>query len=159
MKGAATLISLLIAAIAGGLLLALLRPDPPSKEASREQSGLSAESYVEETLGLRFKAAPEVRRVPMDIWLDRVRENLAAQFGPGGLARRSRALELMGFHEFSRQPMEKGLTALLSIGLRGWLDEREGDLLIANDLTKTRMRTVSSFTAFSPACFCTSMPR
>ena len=133
MKGAATLISLLIAAIAGGVLLALLRPDPPSKEASREQSGLSAESYVEETLGLRFKAAPEVRRVPMDIWLDRVRENLASQFGPGGLARRSRALELMGFHEFSRQPMEKGLSALQSIGLRGWLDEREGDLLIARD--------------------------
>ncbi len=133
MKGAATLASLLAAAIAAGLLLVLLGPDPPSNAATPEESTLSTESYVEETLGLRFKTVPEVRRVPMDLWLDRVSENLSAQFGPGGLARRSRALELIGFHEFSRHPMEKGLSALQSIGLRGWLDEREGALLIASD--------------------------
>lgn len=105
MKGAGTLASLTGAAIVAGTLLALFKSDPQSAATEEQETGLSIEAYVEDTLGLRFKTTPEIHRVSQEIFLARIEENLAAQFGPGGLARRSRALELMGFHEFAGRSM------------------------------------------------------
>ncbi|MCH2064133.1 MAG: hypothetical protein MK194_10460 [Roseibacillus sp.] len=133
MKGVGTLTSLIVAATAAGVLLVLLSPDPKAVETKDQETGLSTEAYVEDTLGLQFKTAPEIHRVSQEIFLAKIDENLAAQFGAGGLARRSRALELIGFHEFGGHSMRDGLIALQSIGVRGWLDEREGQLLIPND--------------------------
>lgn len=137
MKGVGTLASLTGAAAAAGTLLVLLRPDSQQSAATKEQeTGLSIEAYVEDTLGLRFKTTPEIHRVEPEVSLSRIEENIAAQFGPGGLARRSRALELMGFHEFAGSSMREGLTALQSTGVRGWLDERENQLLLPNDFNE-----------------------
>ncbi len=136
MKGAGTLASLTGAAIVAGTLLALFKSDPQSAATEEQETGLSIEAYVEDTLGLRFKTTPEIHRVSQEIFLARIEENLAAQFGPGGLARRSRALELMGFHEFAGRSMGEGLAALQSTGVRGWLDEREKHLLIPNDFNE-----------------------
>lgn len=136
MKGVGTLASLTGAATAAGTLLVLLKPDPQSAATKEQETGLSIEAYVEDTLGLRFRTTPEIHRVAQEVSLSRIEENLAAQFGPGGLARRSRALELMGFHEFAGRSMGEGLTALQSTGVRGWLDERENHLLIPNDFNE-----------------------
>ncbi len=136
MKGAGTLASLTGAAIVAGTLLALFKSDRQSAATEEQETGLSIEAYVEDTLGLRFKTTPEIHRVSQEIFLARIEENLAAQFGPGGLARRSRALELMGFHEFAGRSMGEGLAALQSTGVRGWLDEREKHLLIPNDFNE-----------------------
>ncbi len=136
MKGVGTLASLIAAATATGILLVELRPDPRAAAAKEQEPGPSTETYVEDTLGLQFKTTPEILRVSQEIFLDKITENLASQFGSGGLARRSRALELIGFYEFAGHSMLDGLVALQSIGVRGWLDEREGQLYIPNDFNE-----------------------
>ncbi len=138
MRGARSLVSLLITAVAVGSLLVLFKPEQRPQGSGQSDKNQSPEAYVEETLGLRFKSAPVMIRVSKDVWLERVEEHLSAQFGPGGLARRSRALELIGFHEFSGHSLKEGFSALHSIGLRGWLDSIEGALLLAADFDETQ---------------------
>ncbi len=139
LKGIGTLAALLAAATAAGLLLVVLRPDPRQSGPREQETGPSAEAYVEDTLGLRFKTIPEIVRVSPEAFLDRLNDNLASQFGAAGLARRSRALELLGFHEFAGRSMADSLVALQSIGIRGRLDEREGQILIPNDFNTEKI--------------------
>ena len=138
MRGTGSLLILLIAAVAAGVLLVVFKPDQLPRTDTQNGEAPSAEAYVEEILRLRFKAAPVLLPVPRETWLARVDANLSAQFGPGGLARRSRALDLLGFREFSGQSLRQGLSALHSIGLRGWLDAAEGALLLADDFDETQ---------------------
>ena len=138
MRGTGSLLILLIAAVAAGVLLVIFKPDQLPRTDTQNGEAPSAEGYVEEILRLRFKAAPVLLPVPRETWLARVDANLSAQFGPGGLARRSRALDLLGFREFSGQSLRQGLSALHSIGLRGWLDAAEGALLLADDFDETQ---------------------
>ena len=138
MRGTGSLLILLIAAVAAGVLLVVFKPDQLPRTDTQNGAAPSAEAYVEEILRLRFKAAPVLLPVPRETWLARVDANLSAQFGPGGLARRSRALDLLGFREFSGQSLRQGLSALHSIGLRGWLDAAEGALLLAEDFDETQ---------------------
>ena len=138
MRGTGSLLILLIAAVAAGVLLVVFKPDQLPRTDTQNGEAPSAEGYVEEILRLRFKAAPVLLPVPRETWLARVDANLSAQFGPGGLARRSRALDLLGFREFSGQSLRQGLSALHSIGLRGWLDAAEGALLLADDFDETQ---------------------
>ena len=138
MRGTGSLLILLIAAVAAGVLLFVFKPDQLPRTVTQNGEAPSAEGYVEEILRLRFKAAPVLLPVPRETWLARVDANLSAQFGPGGLARRSRALDLLGFREFSGQSLRQGLSALHSIGLRGWLDAAEGALLLADDFDETQ---------------------
>lgn len=133
MRGTGSLLILTIAAIAAGALLVLFRPDQLPRTSKQDGEAPSAEAYVEEILRLRFKSPPVLLPVPRQEWLVRVDTHLSAQFGPGGLARRSRALDLIGFREFSGQSLREGLSALQSIGLRGWLDSAEGAILLAED--------------------------
>ncbi len=136
MKGAGTLASLVAAAALAGLLLALLKPRP-AEEQEEGASPAGIEQYVEETVGLRFKTAPDVRRVTRDGFLISIEESLASHFGPGGLARRARALELLGFREFANRSMKEGFIGLQSVGVRGWLNEQEGHLLVLDDFDES----------------------
>ncbi|MDG2486810.1 MAG: hypothetical protein P8M65_03790 [Roseibacillus sp.] len=138
MKGTGSLLILTIAAITAGVLLVVFKPDQLPRSSGQDEDEPSAEAYVEEILRLRFKSPPVLLPVPAGTWLARVDANLSAQFGPGGLARRSRALDLMGFREFSGQSLRQGLSALQSVGLRGWLDSAEGALLLADDFDETQ---------------------
>ena len=138
MRGAGSLLALLIAAIAAGGLIVSFKSDQPQTTTEKNDGVPSAEAYVEDILGLRFKTAPVLVPVSKETWRARVDANLSAQFGPGGLARRSRALDLLGFREFSGQSLSQGLSALHSIGLRGWLDPAEGALLLTDDFDETQ---------------------
>jgi len=138
MRGAGSLLALLIAAIAAGGLIVSFKPDQSQTTTEKNDGVPSAEAYVEDILGLRFKTAPVLVPVSKETWRARVDANLSAQFGPGGLARRSRALDLLGFREFSGQSLSQGLSALHSIGLRGWLDPAEGALLLTDDFDETQ---------------------
>ena len=139
MKGTRSLVALLVAAIVAGVVLVSLKPDQSAQKGGNSEETPSPDVYVEETLGLQFSSTPIIQQVPREVWLDRVDANLSAQFGPGGLARRSRALELIGFHEFSGHSLREGFSALYSIGLRGWLDAIEGTLLLAADFDETKV--------------------
>ena len=97
MRGAGSLLALLIAAIAAGGLIVSFKPDQSQTTTEKNDGVPSAEAYVEDILGLRFKTAPVLVPVSKETWRARVDANLSAQFGPGGLARRSRALDLLGF--------------------------------------------------------------
>ena len=138
MKGTGSLLLLIMAAITAGVLLVVFKPDQLPRSSGQDEDEPSAESYVEEILRLRFKSPPVLLQVPKGAWLARVDANLSTQFGPGGLARRSRALDLIGFREFSGQSLREGLSALQSVGLRGWLDSAEGALLLADDFDETQ---------------------
>ncbi|MBJ06612.1 MAG: hypothetical protein CMO40_05755 [Verrucomicrobiaceae bacterium] len=136
MKGAATLATLVTAAFLAGILLVLLGPPNPSDEG-QPVPPLGIEQVVEDTIGLRFTSAPEVHRVQKEVLRDRIEDSLTTQFGPGGLARRARALELLGFQEFGARSMKEGLIGLLSVGVRGWLNEKEGHLLVPSDFDES----------------------
>ena len=63
MRGARSLVSLLITAVAVGSLLVLFKPEQRPQGSGQSDKNQSPEAYVEETLGLRFKSAPVMIRV------------------------------------------------------------------------------------------------
>ncbi len=138
MKGAGTLASLVAAAVIAGLLLSLLK-QRRTGDQEKDAAPTGIQQYVEDTVGLRFKSAPEIRRVAREVLLGAVGDTLTAQFGPGGLERRARALELLGFHEFAARSMRESLVGLHTIGVRGWLDEKGGRLLVPADFDESKI--------------------
>lgn len=136
MKGAGTLASLIGVAILAGVLLVNIKPAPEAPPEGETRSAL--ELYVEEILGLQFQRAPEIRLVDSMALRTEIQSSLEEQFGPSGLARRSRALELIGFREFRHQTLNEGLLALQSVGVRGWLNDSEEHILVPLDFDEEK---------------------
>ena len=68
MRGTGSLLILLIAAVAAGVLLVVFKPDQLPRTDTQNGEAPSAEAYVEEILRLRFKAAPVLLPVPRETW-------------------------------------------------------------------------------------------
>ncbi len=135
MKGAGTLLLLVSLAVAAGLVLYLKRDRNPAAEEPAAE-GPAAERYVEKAIGLPFKVPPSIETVSQNLLLKEVEENLRAQFGPGGLARRARALELLGFEDTASRNLSDEMIAMEAGGVRGWFDEDSGRLLVPADFDK-----------------------
>jgi hypothetical protein len=138
MKGAGTLVSLVLVAVAAGILLVLNKPAEPASETTRDDRS-PHEAYVEETLGLSFLAAPMVRLVSSEVLIREVEENLDEQFGPGGLARRTRALDLLGFEDLRQRNLRDEMISLEAAGVRGWFNTRTGHILLPADFDEAKV--------------------
>jgi len=81
---------------------------------------------VEKEYGLRFKSSPVVHRISNDDLRQRISASFESGFGPGGLDYRQEAYGLIGW----LMPEDKllvQLTAVRSIGARGWFDPETGE--------------------------------
>lgn len=138
MKGAGTLATLIGLAIAAGIVLVLTRHQDPGTgipEAARPPHEL----YVESVIGLPFKAPPLIQPVSQEVLIAEIETTLDEQFGPGGLARRTRALELLGFDDFATRSLRDELIALEAGGVRGWLNERDGSIVVPADFDEGKI--------------------
>ncbi len=131
MKGAGTLALLgFLAALSGiGLVLTRHSESPPGGSGSGRSPH---ELYIEEAIGLRFKTPAVIQAVSQDFLIAEVEANLDGQFGPGGLARRTRAFELIGLLPTARS-LRREMLALETGGVRGWFDDRTGNIFVPED--------------------------
>lgn len=86
---------------------------------------------VEKEYGLRFKSTPVVHRISQEDLRNRISASLESGFGPGGLDYRQDAYGLVGW----LMPEDKlltQLTAVRSVGARGWFDIETGEGWLAD---------------------------
>jgi hypothetical protein len=139
MKDLGTLATLVVLALIAAIALVLTNP-PEAEQDLPTPEGPPLELYVESILGLPLKDPPIIQRVSQDVLLAEIEENLDEQFGPGGLARRARALELLGFEDLASRSLREEFIALEASGIRGWFNEHKGKILVPNDFDPLKIQ-------------------
>jgi hypothetical protein len=144
-KGAPLLATLVGLASVAGVGLYLNKPDQPAATGPTKHGPLAPAAFVARNLELPPSEPSPFHSVTPDTLRDRIGANLDAHFGPGGLAHRTRAFELLTLLP-SGQNLHGQLLAMQAIGTRGWFDDRTGQLLVLEDfapLTRTDDRATA----------------
>jgi len=129
-KGAPLLLTLLGVAIFVGNVLYLA--DRGGEQTAPANTTLSPAAFVAQQLDLPLGQPAPLQAVSPETLRHRIGANLDAHFGPGGLARRTRAYELLTLLP-SGQNLHDQFLAMQAAGCRGWFADRTGDLLVAED--------------------------
>lgn len=128
MKGAPLLVTLLAAALVAGTSLYHRKHQakPPAEPSGTPDSPAA---FVAGQLGIAPRDPSPLQTTSPDTLRDRIGTNLDARFGPGGLAHRTRAYELLTLLP-SGQNLHGQLVAMQAAGTRAWFDDLQGEILV-----------------------------
>jgi len=81
---------------------------------------------AEKEFGLRFLSSPVIHRIAREELRDRIAAAIESRFGPSGIDDRQDAYQLIGWLDEGDDLLAQ-LTAVRSVGARGWFDEVTGE--------------------------------
>lgn len=86
---------------------------------------------IEKDYGLSFKSTPKVHKVGSDELRDRISASIESGFGPGGMDYRQEAWQMLGWL-LPDDVLLQQLTAVRSVGARGWFDDETGEAWVTD---------------------------
>lgn len=86
---------------------------------------------AEKEFGLRFLSSPVIHRIAREELRDRIAAAIESRFGPSGIDDRQDAYQLIGWLDAGEDLLAQ-LTAVRSVGARGWFDEISGEAWVTD---------------------------